>query len=380
MTDDDVLELLRGVVDPELGSDIVDLGMVRSATVDPAGRVVIEIALTTIGCPLQAQIKKDITARVGSSPGVTGVDITWGEMTTAEKAACMDKARFNAAQRAGETTVPVTTKVIAVASGKGGVGKSSVTVNLAAGLAAEGFAVGVLDADIGGFSIPRMLGVEGPLVSSKSKITPHVKTIGTGRLEIVSMGFLVDDAETALLWRGQVLNRAVQHFLEDVSWGDLDYLLIDLPPGTGDIQMGLARMLPRAEMIVVTTPGKAVQTVAARAADLARKTYLRIAGVIENMAAFTCDHGETYALFGEGGGQELADKIGTRLLGSIPLEPAVARGSDAGLPAVLGEGAAADAFKAIVRRIVDEAVPPVSMEGCSARMLERVEAALGPKV
>src|SRR3954447_15856320 len=157
--------------------------MVRSATVDPDGRVAIEIALTTIGCPLQAQIKKDVTNRVGSAPGVTSVDITWDEMTADEKAACMDKARFNATQRAGETTVPATTRVIAVASGKGGVGKSSVTVNLAAGLAAEGFAVGVLDADIGGFSVPRMLGVDGPLTSSKSKITPHVKQVGAGRLE-----------------------------------------------------------------------------------------------------------------------------------------------------------------------------------------------------
>jgi ATP-binding protein involved in chromosome partitioning len=270
--------------------------------------------------------------------------------------------------------------VIAVASGKGGVGKSSVTVNLAAGLAAQGFVVGVLDADIGGFSVPRMLGVEGKLVGNDSgEITPHVKQVGAGRLEIVSMGFLVEDAETALLWRGQLLNRAVQHFLEDVRWGELDYLLIDMPPGTGDIQMGLARMLPRTEMIVVTTPGQGVQAVAARAADLARKTYLRIAGVIENMSAFTCEHGETYDLFGSGGGQELADRIGAPLLGSVPIEPSVAAGADAGTPAVLGEGAAAIAFRSIVERIVEEAVPPVSMAGCSARMLERVEAALGPK-
>ena len=379
MTGNEVLELLRGVVDPELGSDIVDLGMVRSATATPDGAVAIEIALTTIGCPLQAQIKKDITARIGSAPGVTDVAITWDEMTPEEKSACMDKARFNASQRAGETTVPATTRVIAIASGKGGVGKSSVTVNLAAGLASDGFAVGVLDADIGGFSVPRMLGVEGRLSTTDGKIAPNVKQFGPGRVEVVSMGFLVEDQETALLWRGQVLNRAVQHFLEDVRWGDLDYLLIDLPPGTGDIQMGLARMLPRTEMIVVTTPGKAVQTVAARAADLARKTYLRVAGVIENMAAFTCDHGETYALFGEGGGQELAERVGTELLGSVPIEASVAVGSDAGIPAVLGDGPAADAFRAIVRRIVDEAVPPMSMVGCTARMMENVEAALGPK-
>ena len=381
MTEEDVRALLRGVVDPELGSDIVDLGMVRSAVVSPEGHVDITIALTTIGCPLQAQIKKDITARVGSAPGVSGVSIEWTEMTPDEKAHCMDRARFNAAQRAGDTSVPPTTKVIAVASGKGGVGKSSVTVNLAAGLAAEGYAVGVLDADIGGFSVPRMLGVEGRLVGvdGTGKIAPHVKPVGVGRLEVVSMGFLVEDEETALLWRGEVLNRAVRHFLEDVAWGELDYLLVDMPPGTGDIQMGLARMLPRTEMIVVTTPGKAVQAVAARAGDLARKTYLRIAGVIENMSSFTCEHGESYELFGSGGGQELADRLGAPLLGSVPIEAAVASGSDAGAPAVLGTGPAADAFRAIVRRIVDDAVPPVVMDGCSARMLERVEAALGPK-
>jgi ATP-binding protein involved in chromosome partitioning len=380
MRGDEIIELLRTVVDPELGSDIVDLGMVRRADVDDEGVVTIEIALTTLGCPLQAQIRKDVTGRVGAAPGVTGVHVEWAEMTAEEKAACMATARWNATQRAGTTSVPFTTQVLAIASGKGGVGKSSVTVNLAAGLAAEGFAVGVLDADIGGFSVPRMLGVEGRLTGDDGKIAPHVQQIGPGRLEVVSMGFLVEDDERALLWRGQLLHRAVQHFLEDVRWGDLDYLLIDMPPGTGDIQMGLARLLPRAGMIVVTTPGRGVQAVAARAADLAQKTYLRVVGVIENMAAFTCEHGSTYALFGEGGGQELADRIGTPLLGSVPLETAVAAGGDAGRPAVLGEGAAAEAFRSIVKRLVDDAVPPASMAGCSARMLARAEAALGPKI
>ena len=371
MTPDDVRQLLRDVVDPELGSDIVELGMVRDVQVGADGAVSLEIALTTAGCPLKHQIDRDVHAKL------PGASITWAEMTAAEKAACMDTARFNATQRASTTSVPAMTRVLAVASGKGGVGKSSVTVNLAAGLAAEGFAVGVLDADIGGFSVPRMLGVEGRLGGADgAKIAPHVKEIGRGRLEIVSMGFLVEDDETALVWRGQLLNRAVQHFLEDVRWGDLDYLLIDMPPGTGDIQIGLARLLPRAEMIVVTTPGRGVQAVASRAADLARKTHLRVVGVVENMAAFTCDHGETYALFGTGGGAELADRIGAPLLGSVPLEPAVALGGDEGNPAVLGDGVAAEALRAIVRRIVDEAAPPLSMTGCTARMLENVEAAL----
>jgi ATP-binding protein involved in chromosome partitioning len=380
-TPDHVRQLLRGVVDPELGSDIVDLGMVRDVTVSPRGSVAITIALTIAGCPLKGQIQKDIKARIGSTPGVADVVLDWTEMTTEEKSACMATARRNAAERAGQTAVPPTTRVLAVASGKGGVGKSSVTVNLAVGLAAEGFMVGVLDADIGGFSIPRMLGIDGRLggAEGEAKIVPHVKKIGPGLLEVVSMGFLVEDEEDALLWRGQVLNRAVQHFVEDVRWGELDYLLVDMPPGTGDIQMGLARMLPRTEMIIVTTPALAAQKVAARAADLARKTYLRIVGVIENMAAFTCDHGETYALFGTGGGQALADDIGAPLLGSVPLEPAVGSGGDTGQPVVLGTGPAANAFRAIVRSIVDEAAPPVDMAGCSARLLEVAEAALGPK-
>jgi ATP-binding protein involved in chromosome partitioning len=383
VTRDDVLELLRGVVDPELGSDIVDLGMVRSAEISGDGVVSVDIALTTPGCPLKHQIDRDVTARLGGAPGVSDVAITWSTMTTEEKAACMGKARWNAAQRAGDTAVPPATRVLAVASGKGGVGKSSITVNLAAGLAAEGFAVGVLDADIGGFSVPRMLDLDGRLAAVEGggkKIAPQVKAIGEGRLEVVSMGLLVDDEQSALVWRGQTLNRAVQHFFEDVQWGDdLDYLLVDMPPGTGDIQIGLARLIPRAEMLVVTTPGRNVQSVAARAADLAHKTYLHVAGVIENMASFTCEHGVTYALFGEGGGEELAARIGAPLLGSVPLEASVAAGGDAGTPAVLGTGPAADALRAIVRRVVDEIAPPVSMAGCSARMLERVEAALGPK-
>jgi len=371
------MELLRGVIDPELGSDIVDLGMAKGVEID--GRTAtVTIALTTAGCPLRAQIQRDIRARVGSLPDVDEVRLDWVEMTAEEKAQAMARARWNAREDAPDTAVAPTTRVIAVASGKGGVGKSSVTVNLAAALAARGLRVGVLDADIWGFSVPRMLGVEGRLEGDvdEKKIVPRVAAVGDGSVEVVSMGFLVDKEESALMWRGLMLNRAVQHFLEDVRWGDLDYLLIDMPPGTGDVQMGLARMLPRTEVVIVTTPALGAQKVAIRAADMARKSYLRIAGVIENMSGFTCEHGETYALFGEGGGEALAHDAGVPLLGSVPLETAVAEGGDAGRPVVLGDGAAAEAFRAIAARIVEEAVPPVEMAGCSARVLEAAVAAL----
>ncbi len=376
---DEIMGLLRGVIDPELGSDIVDLGMAKGATVGPDGEVVVTIALTTAGCPLRAQIQRDIRARIGSLPGVTSVRLDWTELTADEKAAAMAKARWNVREQAPETAIPPTARVITVASGKGGVGKSSVTVNLAAALAAKGFTVGVLDADIWGFSVPRMLGIEGRLQGApdgEKKIVPNLKPVGSGLLKVVSMGFLVDNEEDALMWRGLMLNRAVQHFLEDVAWGDLDYLLIDMPPGTGDVQMGLARMLPRAEMIIVTTPAVSAQKVAIRAATMARKSYLRIVGVIENMSAFRCDHGEDYALFGTGGGETLARDAGVPLLGQIPIEGSVAASGDAGEPIALGEGPAAEAFRAIADLLVEEAVPPVAMAGCSARMLDAAVAAL----
>ena len=261
---DHIESLLRGVIDPELGSDIVELGMVPAIAVDADGAVTITVALTTLGCPLRAQIKKDIEARIGSLPGVSGVKIDWAELSQPEKAAAMATARRNIAENAPDTEIPATTKVILVASGKGGVGKSSVTVNLATAIATRGHTVGVLDADIWGYSVPRMLGAEGRLegATDDQKILPHTRQEGDGQLKIVSMGFLVDAEETALMWRGLILNRAVRHFLEDVRWGPMDYLLVDMPPGTGDVQMGIAKLLPRAEMIIVTTPAEAAQKVA----------------------------------------------------------------------------------------------------------------------
>ena len=371
------MDMMRGVVDPELGSNLVELGMARGAQVSDDGQVRIEIALTTSGCPLRAQIQRDVKARLECLPGVTKVRIVWAELTADEKAAAMAKARFNVSQRAPDTAIPPTTKVLMVASGKGGVGKSTITTNLAAALAAEGFNVGVMDADIWGYSVPRMLGVGGELRSSEGKIVPLVRTIGEGRLEVVSMGYLVDREDSALMWRGLMLNRAVQHFCEDVRWSDgLDYLLIDMPPGTGDVQMGLAKMLPRAEMIIVTTPATAAQKVAARVVDMGRKNYLRIVGVIENMSYLATPVGERHAVFGSGGGDAVASEVGAPLLGRIPLEPAVADGADRGEPAVLGEGAAADALKSVARALSSEHVPPVEMAGCSARMLEAAVAAL----
>jgi ATP-binding protein involved in chromosome partitioning len=384
-TADDVVAVLRGVIDPELGSDIVDLGMVKGVEVSGEGEVVVTIALTSAGCPLRAQIQRDSRARVESMPGVTGVRFSWTELSPEEKAHTMSRARLNAQERAPDTEIPPTARVVAIASGKGGVGKSSVTVNLAVAVAARGFTVGVLDADIWGFSVPRMIGVEGrlsgvegaqPGEGERPKIAPITKPVGDGLLKVVSMGLLVDAEETALMWRGLMLNRAVQHFLEDVQWGDLDYLFIDMPPGTGDVAMGLARMLPRAEMLIVTTPALTAQKVAIRAASMAHKSHVRVAGVIENMSAFICDHGEEYALFGRGGGELLARDTGAPLLGRIPLEPSVAAGGDTGSPVALGEGPAAEAFRALADRLVTDAVPPVAMAGCSARILDAAVAAL----
>jgi len=384
------MALLRGVIDPELGSNIVELGMARGVTVSPDGLVRVEIALTTSGCPLRAQIQRDVRARLEALPGVSKVKIAWSELTADEKAAAMSKARWNVAQNSPDTAIPPTAKVLMIASGKGGVGKSSVATNLAAALADSGFEVGVMDADIWGHSVPRMLGMSGALRSVDGKIVPLSRSVGRGRLHVVSMGFLVDREDTALMWRGLMLNRAVQHFCEDVAWSDsLDYLIIDMPPGTGDVQMGLAKMLPRAEMVIVTTPALAAQKVAARVANMGRKNYLRIVGVIENMSAFTSPDGQQHAVFGAGGGEALALQVGVPLLGSIPLEAAVADGGDRGEPAVLSaagnqrsgggpgsSGGAAAAFREVARKLSEEHVPTSKMQGCSARMLTAAIAAL----
>ena len=385
-TADEVRNLLRAVIDPELGANIVDLGMATDVSVGDDGVVTISVKLTIKGCPLRAQIKNDIESRLETHPGVSKVKIDWGEMNAQERSEVMTKARWNARENATDTAVPVSARVLAIASGKGGVGKSSVTANLAVALAAQGRTIGVLDADIWGFSIPRMLGMADRLEarridgSEKPCIIPNERRVGSGLLKVVSTGMLVDDESTALMWRGLMLTKAVEQFLNDVHWGDLDFLLIDMPPGTGDVQMGLARMLPRTDLIIVTTPAVSAQKVAIRAADMARRSFLRVAGVIENMSQFSCEHGSTYALFGEGGGAALARDIGADLLGQVPIENAVAHGSDTGEPVALsGSSPAAEVFRDIAKQIIAATVPAGEMAGCSARLLESVEVALGKK-
>jgi ATP-binding protein involved in chromosome partitioning len=384
-TTEEVWRMLEAVIDPELHSSVVDLGMVRDVAVDEDGLISVEIALTIASCPLRGQIESDVESRLRGLPGTTGVEIRTTAMTAPERANLMAKARKQAAERAPETEIPLTTRILAVASGKGGVGKSSVTVNLAAALAARGHTVGVLDADIWGFSVPRMLGINSRLGGAEGKIHPNEVKVPSvrpngepGTLKVVSMGFLVEDEGMALMWRGLVLAKAVEQFLTDVRWGDLDYLLVDMPPGTGDIQMALSRLLPRAELLVVTTPALAAQKVAVRVADMARRSYLKVAGVVENMSAFTCDHGQSYPLFGSGGGQALADEVKAPLLAQIPLEPGVAAGGDTGSPLALAEpqSAAGQAFHLLAHRIATEVMPPVEMSGCTARVFAAANANL----
>jgi ATP-binding protein involved in chromosome partitioning len=381
-----VRAIVRGVRDPELGASIVDLGMLKDVRVSPDGDVTVKIALTTAGCPLRGQIRSDVVSKVHGLPGVRDVEVEYGELTQEERTLLMQRARLEAQQRAPDTQVRATTRVIAVASGKGGVGKSSVTVNLAAALAAPGRRVGILDADIWGFSIPRLLGLAGRLraverppaaasaSTTKGLIEPIAVTIGRGSVHVVSMGLLLDDEDTALMWRGLILAKALEQFLTDVAWGELDYLLIDMPPGTGDIQMALSRLLPQAELLVVTTPAKNAQKVAARVADMARRSYTKVLGIVENMSAFVAPDGERHELFGAGGGRRLAQLTGAPLVGQVPIEPQVGSAGDEGRPVVLAapDSAAAVEFRRIADEIATTLLPPVEMAGCTARILDQV--------
>ncbi|MDH3539068.1 MAG: Mrp/NBP35 family ATP-binding protein [Acidimicrobiia bacterium] len=370
-TTHDIEQALRGVVDPELGGDVVELGMIKE--IDLAdGTATITVALTIAGCPMRAQIDGDVRRKVGALPGVDSVVVEMGEMTQEQRSEVMSKARFKARQDAAPTMIDPVTRVVAVSSGKGGVGKSSVSVNLALALADQGFTVGLLDADIWGFSIPRMLAVGSERLEADAdgKIVPlHVQG-----LKLVSTGLLVDDEDKALMWRGLMLSKALEQFLTDVAWGHVDYLVVDMPPGTGDIQMALSRLLPQAEMVVVTTPQKTAQKVAARVADMARRSFMPVIGVIENMAGFTSPAGEHFKLFGEGGGQELADELGVPLIASIPLDPFVVEGGDGGDPVVRARptAPAAVAVTEGAKRLI-ELVPPAADETCTARIDRLIE-------
>lgn len=371
VTPEDIRTALRGVNDPELGGNIVELGMVPSVDIDEDGVVDIDLALTIAECPMRNQIEGDTARRIRSLPGVTDVNVHVTAMTRAQRAELMEKARFQARERAQPTRIPPTTRVVAVASGKGGVGKSSVSVNLALALRQQGFTVGVLDADIWGFSIPRMLGVEGPL--SADNTTRLIQPATAHGIAAVSTGLIIESEETALMWRGLMLSKALEQFLTQVDWGELDYLVIDLPPGTGDVQMALARLLPQAEMLVVTTPQKAAQKVAVRVADMARRSHMPVVGVVENMAGFVCEHGEHHDLFGAGGGDALAETINVPVLGRIPLDGAVVTGGDEGTP-VVGDGTpgpAGSAFLALAARLV-EVMPPAEDETCTGRIAKLI--------
>jgi len=372
VTEQDVYQALRGVVDPELGGDIVELGMVSGVDISPDGVATIGIALTISECPMRGQIESDTARKVGSLPGVREVVVRTTAMSREQRAGLMATARRKARESSEPTQVSPMTRVIAVGSGKGGVGKSSVSANLALAIADLGFTVGLLDADIWGFSIPRMLGAEERLRAGDDRQIIPLETQG---VRLVSAGLIVESEETALMWRGLMLSKALEQFLKQVAWGELGYLVIDMPPGTGDIQMALARMLPQAEMVVVTTPQATAQKVAIRVADMARRSYMPVVGVIENMTAFSCDHGSEYRIFGEGGGLELAESLGIPLLAQIPLDPEIVVGGDEGRPIVRArpDSEAAQAFRRAGRRIV-ELIPPAQDETCTARIARLIEA------
>ena len=362
VTREQVLKTLEGVQDPELGGNVVELGMITDVVVSE-DVVEIGLALTIAECPLRSQIEGDTRRRVEAMPGVGEVALRTTAMTSRQRSELMNVARRRIRENAEATRVSPTTRVVAVASGKGGVGKSSISVNLAAGLAAMGFRVGLMDADIWGFSVPRMLGIEGRLEADSS--TKLIKPVEVNGIKVVSTGLIVETEETALMWRGLMLSKALEQFLKQVEWGDLDYLIIDMPPGTGDVQMALTRMLPQAEMVVITTPQRAAQKVAMRVADMARRSHMPILGVVENM---------TGDIFGMGGGAELALELGVPLLAAIPLDAAVVEGGDIGKPVVIAEesGLAAPALNDLVERLV-EVLPPAELETCTGRIAKLLE-------
>ena len=332
VTQDQVREALRSVNDPEIGRPIEDIGMLRDIEVLDGGLIRVHVLITIEGCPLKDRITSDVTEALAPLEGVERVDVALSPMSEEQRASLVATLRGGAAPQQQPTFFTGSdTTVIAVASGKGGVGKSSVTVNLACALAAEGHRVGVLDADVWGFSVPRMMGVTGKPVGFNDMILP----LESHGVKVISMGFFVPE-ETPVIWRGPMLHKAIEQFLGDVYWGDLDFLLCDLPPGTGDVSISLASFLPGASMLVVTTPQEAARKVAERAGKMAERTNLRPVGVIENMSWFVCPHcGERTPIFGQGGGGEAAETLGVPLFAQVPLEPALREGGDDGAPIVV---------------------------------------------
>jgi ATP-binding protein involved in chromosome partitioning len=331
-----LLEALSRVIDPELRKPVTELDMVRDVTVD-GGAVTVTIALTVAGCPLRNSFQEQVAREVGAVEGVSSVALEFDVMSPDERAALTKKLRGGRPDDEQTIKLDPTTRVIAIASGKGGVGKSSLTVNLAAALSQLGHQVGVLDADIYGHSIPHMLGIrQKPVLVDKLMIPPV-----NHDLKLMSIGFFLDDNQP-VMWRGPMLHRALEQFLQDVHWGELDVLVVDMPPGTGDVSISLGQLLPRAEAVVVTTPQAVAQEVASRAAAMAQKTGMQLLGIVENM---------TSDVFGSGGGERLAAELGVKLLGQVPLDARIRESSDSGVPLVLSdpESEPAQAIAAIAR-------------------------------
>src|ERR671915_10939 len=356
LSQDQIKDTLRNVIDPELRKDIVSLGMVRSIEQPEEGRVDVVVSLTTPGCPIRAHFEKAVVENVRTL-GVSDVRVGFDVLS--------DQEKQSLAQRLGrqgglpEGALAAVKNVICIGSGKGGVGKSTITANLAAALQAEGKQAAALDADVWGYSIPRMLGVHGrPMVSAQRKILP---LDAHGGVKVISIEFFLNEQDQAITWRGPMLHKAIRQFLEDVDWGELDYLLIDLPPGTGDVSMTLAQLLPDAKFLIVTTPQPTAQKVARRAAEMAHKVDLEIAGIVENMSGFTTPSGERFQIFGEGGGQELADELDVPLLGKVPLTMPLREQADAGVPLVIcdPDDPAAQAIHQTARGII--ALSPVEL-------------------
>jgi ATP-binding protein involved in chromosome partitioning len=360
-TDEQILKALEVVIDPELRKSIVELGMVRSIEKGDDGQVAVIVSLTTAGCPIRNHFETAVAESVGALDGVTGVSVSFDVLSDTEKGELQRKLGRGSLP---EGALAQVSNVVCIGSGKGGVGKSTITANIAAALAAEGKRVGVLDADVWGYSIPRMFGVTGrPPVSPERKIMP----LEAGGVKIMSIGFFVEE-DAAVVWRGPMLHKALTQFLEDVEWGELDFLLVDLPPGTGDVSMTLAQLLPQAQFVIVTTPQQTAQKVARRSADMANKVNLEVAGVIENMAGFVTPDGERYQIFGEGGGQELADEIQVPLIAKVPLTMPLREQADAGVPLVISDpdDPAAQAIRQAARGLI--AIFPAELPMLQAAM------------